>query len=134
MPQQVNAGIAKVVDIEEFAARRTATPNHNLVAPLDPRFVEPAQQSRGDMTVFAMKIVARAIDIGRHGGNKIAAVLSAVGLAKLNARDLGHRVPFVSRLKRPGEKRLLGDRLRRLTGINAGRPQKQELLDANATC
>lgn len=47
-----------------------------------------------------IEIVSRAVEISRHDGNEVAAMLVAKRLAKLDAGDLGHRVPLVGRLRR----------------------------------
>ena len=69
--------------------------------------------------VLQVEVVARAVEIGRHGADEIAAVLARVGLAELDAGDLGQRVGFVRRLQRAGEQRVLGDRLRREFRVDA---------------
>src|SRR3546814_1964701 len=58
-----------------------------------------------------VEIVARPIKVRRHRGDIVATVLFAIRLAKLDARDLRHRIPFVRRLERAGKERLLADRL-----------------------
>ena len=60
----------------------------------------------------------------------MAAVLLSVGLAELDAGDLGDRIPFVRRLQRSGEQRLLFDRLRGQFRIDAGGTEEQETVDA----
>ena len=77
-----------------------------------------------------IEVVAGAVEVGRHRRDEVAAVLPAVGLAQLDAGDLGDRVPLVGRLERPGQQRVLGDRLRRELRVDAGRAEEQQLLDA----
>src|SRR5439155_21803710 len=50
-------------------------------------------------------------------------------LAEFHARNLGHRIPFVSRFKRAGEQAFLADRLVRLARVATGRPQEHQLAD-----
>ena len=90
-------------------------------------------QRRHDMALHEVEIVARTVEVGRHDRDEVAAILPAIGLAELDAGDLGHRIPLVGRLERPGEQRRLGDGLRRQARIDAGRAQQHQLLDAGAT-
>ena len=57
-------------------------------------------------------------------------MLAAIGLAQLDAGDLGDGIPLVGRLQRPGQQRVFVHRLRRKFGIDAGRAEEQQLLDA----
>jgi hypothetical protein len=82
------------------------------------------------VTVIGVIIVAGAVEIGRHHRDEIGAVLLAVGLAQLDGGDLGDGVPFVGRLERAGQQRLLRHRLRRELRIDAGGTERQQLLDA----
>jgi hypothetical protein len=75
-------------------------------------------------------LASGAVEIGRHGGNEVAAILPAIGFAELDARDLRDRIGRVGRLQRSGEQRLLADRLIGEFGIDAGRTEEQQLFDA----
>src|SRR5262245_45969758 len=79
-----------------------------------------------------MKIVARAVKIGRHRRYEVAAVLATVGLTKLDAGYLGDRIGFVGRLQRSRQQRRLGDWLWSLTRIDARRAEEQKLFDTGA--
>jgi len=59
-------------------------------------------------------------------------MLTAIGLTKLNAGDLGDRIGVVGRLQWPCQQRLLWNGLGSLTRINAGRAEEQEFFDAGA--
>src|ERR1700680_4759553 len=74
--------------------------------------------------------VAGTVEVARHHGNEIRPMLPPVGLAQLDASDLGDGIPLVCGLKRAREELRLNDRLASELRINAGRPQKEELLDA----
>ena len=52
-----------------------------------------------------------------------------VRLAELYAGDLGDCIGVIGRLQRAGQQRVFWNRLRRHFGIDAGRAQKQKLLD-----
>jgi hypothetical protein len=84
------------------------------------------------MTRDEIEVVVAAVEICRHRRDEVAAILAAVGLAQLQARDLGDRVPFVGRLERARKQRLLGHRLRCQLRIDAGRAQEHQLGDAGA--
>ena len=57
-------------------------------------------------------------------GNEIAAILAAIGLTKLDPRDLGDRIPLVGGLQWPSEQMLLLDRLRAVAQIDEAAAQK----------
>ena len=84
------------------------------------------------MAGHQVEIVAGTVQIGRHGGNEITAVLFPVGLTQLDPRDLGHRVPLVGRLQRPGQKRVLAHRLIGQLGIDAARSQEHQFFHPGA--
>ena len=78
-----------------------------------------AQEGREHVAGAQVEIVVRAVEVGGHGGDEVAPVLPPVSLRQLDTGDLGDRVGLVRRLKRAGEKRVLGDRLRREPRIDA---------------
>src|SRR4029453_7686145 len=79
-----------------------------------------------------MKVVARAVKVGRHRRYEVAAVLATVGLTKLDTGDLGDRIGFVGRLQRSCQQRRLRDRLRSLTRIDTRRAEEQKFFDTRA--
>src|SRR6202020_2476373 len=50
--------------------------------------------------------------------------LPAIRLAQLDAGDLGHRIPLIGGLQRPGEQGILGDQLWRLPRIGRMPPTR----------
>ena len=80
--------------------------------------------------VGEVEVVARAVEVGGHGGEVAGAVLAVVAPAHLDARDLGDGVGPVGRLQRPGEQILFLDRLRAEPGIDAGGAEEEQALDA----
>jgi hypothetical protein len=58
-------------------------------------FVGFAHQCRDDMAAFEIEIVTWAVKVGRHCRIEIAAVLTAISLAQLDACDLRYGVPFI---------------------------------------
>jgi hypothetical protein len=59
-------------------------------------------------------------------------MLTTVGLAKLDAGDLGDRIGCVGRLQGPRQQCLLRNRLRSVTRIDARRAEKQKFFDTRA--
>ena len=125
-----NDAARQIVHMQEFTQGRAGAPHHDLLAPLDLRLVEFANQRRQHVARRQIEIVIGPIKIARHHRNVMTAILLAVGLTKFDAGDLGDRIPFIGRLQRPGQQRLLLDRLRREFRIDAGRAQKHQAVDA----
>ena len=78
------------------------------------------------MGALQIVIVVGTVEVGGHGGDEIAAVLAAEGLAKFETGNFGDGIPFVGRLQRAGEKVFLLDRLRGELGVDAGTAQKEQ--------
>ncbi len=57
------------------------------------------------MALHQVEIVTRAVKVGRHDGDEVAAILPAVGLTELDAGDLGDGIPLVGRLQSTREQR-----------------------------
>lgn len=74
-----------------------------------------------------MEVVVGAVEIRRHGGDRVEGMLDAERLAHFDAGDLGDGVPFVGRLERGGEEGGFGDRLRGEFGVDAGGSEEEEL-------
>ena len=122
-----DAGVGEVVDGEEFAPRRAGAPDRNACGAVDLGLVETPHQSRRNVAVVRMIIVAGPIEIGRHHRDKIRAMLQPVRLAQFDAGDLGDRVPLIGRLQRAGQQHVGRHRLRREPRIDAGRAEIDEL-------
>ena len=84
-----------------------------------PRFLSPLISRVEDVARLKVEIITWPVKVRRHGGDEVAAVLVAVGLAQLDARDLGYRIRFVGRLKRASKERLFRDWLRGVFRVNA---------------
>src|SRR5687768_12082104 len=74
-----------------------------------------------------IEIIVWPVQVRGHRRNEIAAVLTPVGLAQLDAGDLRDSVELVRRLERAAEQSSLGHRLGRFTWINARAAQIQQL-------
>ena len=131
---QVHAGVGHVVAVQKLAQRGASAPGgHGGVATLF-GLVKLADQRRQHMAVLQVVVVARAIQVGGHGGQKAGAVLAVVGRAHLNACDLGQGVGAVGGLQRAGQQVLFAHGLGALAWVNAAAAQKQQALYAMAPC
>ena len=81
------------------------------------------------MAVLQVVVVARTVQVGRHGRNEVVAVLVPVGLAEFDAGNLGDGVGLVGGFQRPGQQGRLGQGLGGQFRVNAARPQEEQLLD-----
>ena len=68
------------------------------------------------------------LDAMRSPLSESSPVMAAVGAHRLDARDLGDRMPFVSILQKPSQPRIFLDRLRPELGIDAQGAKEQLLL------
>ena len=84
-----------------------------------------------DVAGGEVEIVAGAVEVGRHRADEVGAELAAIGLAQLDAGDLGQGVPLVGGLQRAGEEVFLPDRLGAIARVDAGAAEEQELGDAD---
>ena len=88
-----------------------------------------ADHRRDDMAVLEVVVVPRPVEIGGHQRAVACAVLAVVGLAQLDAGDLGHRIGLVGGLEHAGEQLPLVHGLRGVFGIDAGTAEKEQILD-----
>ncbi len=117
--------------MQELAARLAGAPDLDLGRIADLGGMHLGDHRWHDMARQEVEIVAGPIEIGRHRADEVRAVLAAIGLAELDAGDLGDRVPLIGGLELALEQRLLGHRLRRELGIDAAGAEEQELLHAD---
>ena len=124
---QKQTGIGQIVHMQKLAPRRARAPHHHLRRAARPGLVELADQRRQHMGIGQIEVIPRPVEIGRHQRDGVEAVLAPVGLTQLDAGDLGDRIPLVGGLQRPGEQAILGHRLGRELGVDAGRAQELQL-------
>src|ERR1041384_6884945 len=129
---EMDARLRHVVGVQEFPPRRAGSPHRDRAVVPQLRLVELADQRRKNMARLQIVVVARPVEVGRHGAEVARAVLAVVGPAHLDPRDLCDRVGTVGGVERGGEKVLLLDRLRTVARINARGAQKKELAHAGA--
>ena len=77
-----------------------------------------------------METVSGPIEVGRHNAAVVGSMLAIVGLAQLEPGDLCDGVGLVRWLQRPAKQGLFRNGLRRQSGVDAGRSEKQEPLHA----
>ena len=82
--------------------------------------------------IFGVKIIVGTVQIRRHGGNSIEAVLGSVSLAHFNTCDLCNGIPFIGRLQGTGQERAFGNGLRSKFRINTGGSEEEDFFDAVA--
>ena len=93
-------------------------------------FVEFPDERGQDMGGLRIVVVVRPVQVRGHGADEVAAVLPAVGLAHLDAGDLGDGIPLVGGFQRAGEEVFLLQRLGGELGINAGAAEEEQFLHA----
>src|ERR1039458_9955599 len=126
---QKAASLRHVVGVEQFTAWRAGAPDDNFTRTGCFGLRSLANERGKHVRAGQIEVVARAIKIGRHGGEVAGAVLAVVAPAHLDPRDLGDRVGPVGRLQRPGKEVLLFDRLRAELGVDAGGAEKEQAFD-----
>ena len=122
------AGVSQVVHVEELSSGVARAPHLDLGQAGLLSLVEPPHQGGQDMSVLQVEVVARPVQVGGHSRDEVVAVLTAVGLAQLDADDLGQGVALVGGFQRPPQQRLLGDRLVGQAGVDAGTPKVEQFL------
>lgn len=132
MPHQEDARVSEIVNVQEFTARRARTPDLEALSLGALRLVRLADQSRQDVAGLQIEIVARPVEVGRHGRDEVTAMLPAIGLGELDPGDLSDGAPLIGRLEAHGEDGILANRLRRKLGIDARRAEEEQLLDPDA--
>ena len=97
-------------------------------APAADGFGGLADEGRQDVGVAEVEVVAGAVEVGRHGGEVLRAVLAVVAPAHLDAGDLGERVGAVGGLERTGEQVGLRHGLRGKLGVDAGGAEEEQAV------
>ena len=90
--------------------------------------VDLAHHGGHHVAILEVEIVVRPVEIGRHHGNVVGAVLQVVAFAHFEARNLRDGVFLVSVFQFAREQSILFHGLRGVLRVNAGGPQEQELL------
>src|ERR1700722_11712465 len=93
--QQMDKRVGAIIDMQEFAPRRPASPDRKFPQTLRFRLMGLSDQRWEHMTGVQIEIIAGAIEVGRHGRNVVASVLLTVGLTELDAGNLGDGVRLI---------------------------------------
>ena len=83
-----------------------------------------ANHGRQHMRSLQVKIIIRAIQVGRHYCDIVSSVLQVITLTHLDPGYLSYRVGFIRIFEWRSEQAILRHRLRSLTGIDAGASQE----------
>jgi hypothetical protein len=87
VPHDEETGLGEVVHVEELPSRRARAPDDNFLGPCLLGIVELAHEGGEHLRALQVEVVARVVEVRRHGGDEVAAVLAAIGLAQLDAGD-----------------------------------------------
>ncbi len=109
--EKKNARAGKVVCKQEFASRAARAPAGDGGSVGGLGLVKLADECWQDVRVCEVVVVVHAVNVCGHDGDEVAAVLTAVGLAHLEASDLGDGVPLVCGFERTGEEAIFAHRL-----------------------
>lgn len=118
--------------MKEFSQRGAGSPAGDTRSLGHLGLMEAPDQGGQDMRTEWIVVITRTIQVGGHGGDEVTAMLPSVGLAELDAGDLGDGVPFVGRLQRAGEQVFLLQGLGSELGIDAGAAEEEEFADSEA--
>ncbi len=95
--------------------------------------MEPPNQSRQNVGSKRIVVVAGTVEVRGHGRDEVTAMLTSVGLAELDAGNLGDGVPFVGRLERSGKQVFLLQGLRSELGVDARASEKKQFANAKTS-
>ena len=85
------------------------------------------------MTSLNLKVVVRSVDVGRHNGGEVAAVLLSVQTIEDFDHTLRVRISLVGKMGRAIVHHGLIDGIRRLVGENTSRQAGNEFLHLHVT-
>ena len=87
-----------------------------------------AHHRRHHVGVLQVEVVVGAVEVGRHHGYVVGAVLEVVTFAHFQAGNLCNRVFLVGVLQRGGQKAVFLHRLRGVLRVDAGGAEEEEFL------
>ena len=94
------------------------------------RQIHLAHHGRHDVTILQMEIVVGAVEVGRHHGNIVGAVLQVVALAHLQTCNLRNGIFLIGVFQRTCQQTVLLHGLGCILRIDARRAQEQQFLHA----
>ena len=80
------------------------------------------------MAVLKVEIVVWAVQVRRHHGNVVGAILQVEAFAHFESSDFGNGIRLVGVFKRRCQQAVLTHGLRRLTGVDARGAEKEQFL------
>ena len=90
--------------------------------------VDLAYHGGQDVAVLEVEVIVRPVEIGRHDGDVVGAVLQVEAFAELEPRDLSDGVGLIGVLQRAREELVLGDGLLGLARIDAAAAEEEQIL------
>lgn len=122
----MEAGLCEVVYVEEFASHVSGAPYGDTGTSVLFGFMESTNESRNDVRIFGVVVVAWPIKVGGHRRMEEDAVLIPVSLAEFEAGDFGDGVGFVGGLERAREEAFLRHGLWGFARVDAGTAEEEE--------
>ena len=116
--------------MEEFAAGCAGSPDFDLEGAGFFGLVDLPDECGEDMGGMEVEVVMRPVEVRGHGGEEGFSVFAGVGLAELDAGDLGEGIGVVCGLERAGEEGVFADGLGGVFGVDAGATEEEELRAA----
>jgi hypothetical protein len=83
MLEREYASISKIIDAQKLSTRRAGAPHGYRRCARHFRFMESPDQCCRNMAVLGMIIVTWAVEISRHQGDKVCAILAVIGFNEL---------------------------------------------------
>lgn len=131
---QKDAERREVIDIEKLAQGTAVAPAHHFRFAGFLGFVKAADEGGEDVGMGGMIVVVGTVEVGRHYGDVVCAVLTVEELAVFETGDFGECVGLVGLFKFGCQQTALGHGLWSHAGIDAGRAEEFEFLAAVAPC
>ena len=124
-------GLSILLDVRSYRPDAQILANCSPIAVID-EFgkIDLAHHRRHHVGVLQVEIVVRTVEVGRHHGNVVRAVLEIVALAHLQACDLCDGVFLIGVFQWRCEEAVLFHRLGCVLRIDAGGTQEEEFLHA----
>ena len=115
--------------MQKFAFRRSGAPQGYFFFIADFGVMKFSDQSWQYVRTFQIKIVIRAVKIGRHQTYKISPMLFVVRLAHNNAGNFGRSISLICWLERPGHKIFFFDWLETVSRVDTRTAEEKQLLN-----
>ena len=134
MIHQKYAEIGKIIDIEELTQRRAVAPTGHKRCPRLLCLMKAPNQRGENMTVLRMVVVIGTIEIRRHHGDIVRAVLSIQIGTVFQSRNLRKSIRLIRLLERRLQQAVLLHRLLCETRVDAGGAKELQLFAVISPC